>query len=262
MKRKGIRTESLTELVFRNRNKDYGSYQLRRRYLKTLLISVCTGISLFLLFVVIPFLIYIIRDFNEDLDTAYIYEVEYLPFIPPEDTELLDMAKAHALPPIEKQLAPVITEADPSERELKPVQEVVENDEKNPAETDTSSFGTGGESVGRQANTDTTLATTIDVYPRYPGGEDARLYYLRRHVAYPKEAVDKGIQGVVMVIFVVEADGSVTNVKLLKGIGGVCDDEAIRVTREMPKWSPGKRSGRPVRVMVKMPIVFGIPKKS
>jgi protein TonB len=116
--------------------------------------------------------------------------------------------------------------------------------------------------VGRQANTDTTLATTIDVYPRYPGGEDARLYYLRRHVAYPKEAVDKGIQGVVMVIFVVEADGSVTNVKLLKGIGGVCDDEAIRVTREMPKWSPGKRSGRPVRVMVKMPIVFGIPKKS
>ena len=259
--RKGIRTESLTELVFRNRNRDYGSYQLRRQYLKTLVISVGAGISLFLLFVLIPFFIYLIRDIRADLDIAYIYEVEYIPFVPPADTELLDMAKAHAFPQVEKQLAPVITETEPLEQEMKPVQEEVEINEEKPEETDTSSYGTGGESAGWQANTDTTLATTIDVYPRYPGGEDARLYYLRRHVSYPKVAVDKGIQGVVMVVFVVEADGSVTNVKLMQGIGGGCDDEAVRVTREMPKWSPGKRSGRSVRVMVKMPIVFGIPKK-
>ncbi len=261
MIRKGIPTESLTELVFRNRNRDYGSFQLRRQYLKTLVISTGIGISLYLLFVVIPFVIYMIQDVRMDLEMEYIYEVEYMPFTPPEDIALVEMAKAHATPPEEKQLAPVITDIRTPEEELQPVQEDVVSQDVEPEESDKASYGTRGEEIGRQANTDTAIATTIDVYPRYPGGDEARLYYLRRHVSYPKEAVDNAIQGVVMVVFVIEADGSLTNVKILQGIGGGCDEEAVRVTREMPRWNPGKRSGRPVRVMVKMPIVFGIPKK-
>ncbi|MBE0648673.1 MAG: TonB family protein [Bacteroidales bacterium] len=259
--RRGIRTESLTELVFRDRNKDYGSYQLQRRYLQTLLVSGCIGTTLFLLLVGIPFLIYMVQDVRMDLDMEYIYEVEYIPFAPPEDAALVEMAKAHATPPSEKQQIPVVTDSVIPEEKPKPVHEEVNKQDEEPEEVDTSSYGTGGEEIGKQANTDTAIATTIDVYPRYPGGDEARLFYLRRHVTYPKEAVDKGIEGVVMVVFVVEVDGTVTNVKLLQGIGGGCDEEAVRITREMPKWSPGKRSGHAVRVLVKMPIVFGIPKK-
>jgi protein TonB len=87
------------------------------------------------------------------------------------------------------------------------------------------------------------------------------LYYLRKHVKYPEAALKSLVQGVVMVVFVVETDGSISNVDVAQRIGGGCDEEAIRVTREMPRWEPGKRNGRAVRVMVRMPIVFRIPGK-
>ena len=120
----------------------------------------------------------------------------------------------------------------------------------------------GSSGLGIGIGDDTGLATSIDVYPRYPGGDESRLYYLRKQVRYPEQALKALIQGVVMVVFVVEIDGSVSHIDVAKRIGGGCDEEAIRVTREMPRWEPGKRSGRAVRVMVRMPIVFRIPGKS
>jgi len=66
---------------------------------------------------------------------------------------------------------------------------------------------------------------------------------------------------VVMIVFIIEKDGSISNVKVEKGIGRGCDEEAMRVTTAMPRWDPGKRKGNPVRVMVKMPIVFRLPVK-
>ncbi|TSA28331.1 MAG: energy transducer TonB [Bacteroidetes bacterium] len=260
--RKRIRTESLTELVFEYRNKAYGSYELQKKYLKTLFISAVTGIFIFLLIVLIPFLFYLIREARMGLDMEYIYEVEYIPFAPPEDLTLLELARAHSIPPEEKVLVPVVTDTILPEEEQTGEREIEKESEKEePEKSDSTSYGTRGNETGRQMNTDTVIATTIDVYPRYPGGEEARIYYLRRHVSYPKEAVDNGIQGVVTVVFVIEADGLVTNVKILHGIGGGCDEEAVRVTREMPRWTAGKRSGRPVRVMVKMPIIFRLPKQ-
>jgi len=69
-------------------------------------------------------------------------------------------------------------------------------------------------------------------------------------------ARESGIEGTVYVTFVIERDGSVTDVKILRSIGGGCDDEAIRVVRNMPKWEPGKQRGKPVRVQFNMPIKF------
>jgi len=261
MGKKKNRAESLMELVFLGRNREYGAYLLRKKYLKTLIIAAFTGITLILLTVLIPFFIYMIRDIGMDYDMEYVYAVEYLPFAPPEDLELVEMAKAHASPPEEQMQAPVVADTVPPEKEQKPLQDQREDRRDEPEESDTASYGTGGEQIGRQATSDTAVATTIDVYPRFPGGEEARLFYLRRHVNYPKEAVENKIEGVVIVVFVVEPTGEITRVKLLKGIGGGCDEEALRVAREMPKWSPGKRSGRPVRVLVKMPIVFGFLQK-
>ena len=96
----------------------------------------------------------------------------------------------------------------------------------------------------------------VEEMPQYPGGENALMDYVSKNVVYPKEAQEKGISGRVFVSFIVEKDGSVSNVDVKRGIGGGCDDEAVRVIKAMPKWKPGKMKGEPVRVSYMMPIVF------
>jgi len=100
----------------------------------------------------------------------------------------------------------------------------------------------------------------VEQTPEFPGGDEVRLEFLRSNITYPAEAKEKGIQGTVFIGFIVEKDGTVTNVKILRGIGKVCDDEAIRVTKLMPKWTPGKQKGKVVRVQYQMPIKFSLAK--
>lgn len=96
----------------------------------------------------------------------------------------------------------------------------------------------------------------VESMPAFPGGEEARLQFLNDNVRYPTMAREAGIQGRVFVEFVIEKDGSVTNVRVVRGIGGGCDEEAIRVVESMPKWIPGKQRNVPVRVRFNMPIRF------
>ena len=96
----------------------------------------------------------------------------------------------------------------------------------------------------------------VEQVPEYPGGDEARLNFLRNNIKYPQMAREAGIQGTVYVGFVVEKDGSVTQVKVLRGIGGGCDEEAVRVTKMMPKWKAGKQRGKEVRVSYNMPVKF------
>ncbi len=96
----------------------------------------------------------------------------------------------------------------------------------------------------------------VESMPEFPGGEEARLQYLNENVRYPTMAREAGIQGRVFVEFVVEKDGKVTNVRVVRGIGGGCDEEAIRVVESMPRWIPGKQRNVPVRCRFNMPIRF------
>ena len=100
------------------------------------------------------------------------------------------------------------------------------------------------------------IFTVVENPPSYPGGDEARIKYLISSIKYPEEARKKGTQGTVYITFVVEPDGAVTNVKVLRGIGSGCDEEAYRVISEMPKWNPGKQKGKSVRVQYNMPIKF------
>ena len=92
--------------------------------------------------------------------------------------------------------------------------------------------------------------------PKFPGGEKALMDYVSNNVKYPEEAKNKNIAGRVFVSFVVEKDGSIGEVKVLRGIGGGCDEEAVRVIKGMPKWKPGIQKGKPVRVSYQIPIYF------
>lgn len=100
------------------------------------------------------------------------------------------------------------------------------------------------------------IFTIVEEQPSFPGGEASLFDYLRKNIVYPTIARESNIQGTVFVQFVVEPDGSVSNVKVLRGIGGGCDEEAIRVVKNMPKWNPGKQRGKPVRVYFNLPIRF------
>ena len=96
----------------------------------------------------------------------------------------------------------------------------------------------------------------VEEMPSFPGGEAELLKYVATHIKYPQIARETGIQGRVFVGFVVEPDGSISNVKLLRGIGGGCDEEAMRVIKSLPKWKPGKQRGKAVRVSYQIPVFF------
>lgn len=100
------------------------------------------------------------------------------------------------------------------------------------------------------------IFTVVEDQPGFPGGDEARMRFLQENLKYPTMAREAGIQGTVFVTFVVERDGSVTDVRVLRGIGGGLDEEAVRVVRMMPKWNPGRQRGQPVRVQFNMPIRF------
>lgn len=96
----------------------------------------------------------------------------------------------------------------------------------------------------------------VEVMPQYPGGQTAMLQYMMKNIKYPKQAMKEGIQGRVTVSFIVEKDGRVTNVRLLRSVQSALDKEAIRVVKSMPKWTPGKHNGKPVRVRFNLPVMF------
>jgi len=104
--------------------------------------------------------------------------------------------------------------------------------------------------------TEQEIFTVVESMPEFPGGQVKMMEFIARNIKYPPMARESGIQGRVFVNFVVEPDGSVSNVKVLRGIGGGCDEEAIRVVESMPKWIPGRQRGKAVRVSFNLPVRF------
>ena len=105
-------------------------------------------------------------------------------------------------------------------------------------------------------NNDTEILTFVEGMPTYIGGETARINFINKHIKYPKEARKNNIEGPVYVSFIIEKDGSITNINLIRDIGGGCGEEAMRVVKLMPKWNPGKQNGEFVRVQFMLPFKF------
>ena len=103
---------------------------------------------------------------------------------------------------------------------------------------------------------DTTVFTVVEHPPEFPGGSGALTEYLLKNVQYPPEAKKAISKDRVYVSFIVEVDGTRTNIQILKGLGYGCDEEAVRVVQAMPRWVPGRQSGKPIRVKYNLPIPF------
>jgi len=100
------------------------------------------------------------------------------------------------------------------------------------------------------------LFSVVEVMPQYPGGQIAMMKYIMENMKYPEQAMKEGIQGRVTVRFIVEKDGSISDVKPVLSVHPLLNKEAVRVVESMPKWTPGKHNGKPVRVRFNLPVMF------
>ena len=105
------------------------------------------------------------------------------------------------------------------------------------------------------------LITCVEQMPEYPGGFDAMFDFISANLIYPPEAIDAEIEGRVFVSFIVEKDGSLSSIQLLRGIGYGCDEAAMEVVRKMPKWKPATQRGAPVRMQFQLPFTFKLENK-
>jgi protein TonB len=249
--------EPMEEIVFKGRNKEYGSYMLRKKYKRYVTTSLLIG--LFILSVVVGY----------PLITAYINKSKLVREKEKEVGVTMErMAQEEAPPPpppppppealVEKVkfTAPVVVEDTTIETGLTSMDDLNKTTTNEaPAEEVEVEIKDEGPKV-IETPVQAEIFTVVEEQPGYPGGEEARISFLQQNIRYPEEAKELGIQGRVFVTFVVEVDGSITDVRVLRGIGGGCDEEAIRVVRAMPKWVPGKQRGVPVRVQFNLPIKF------
>jgi periplasmic protein TonB len=248
------RTEPLEEIVFRTRNKEYGAYVLRKKYRKYTTISLIIGVFAIGAAVAYPVI------------AAFINKSRIIKEVNTVGAEMLDIPKEELPPPppppppppdvvqAQKFVAPVVT-TDSVETTM-----VTQDDlSTKPIEAPSADEGIQVEEVKEQViqqEAPKEIFTVVEEQPGYPGGDEARIKYLQDNIKYPDEAKELGVQGKVFVTFVVEVDGSITDVRVLRGIGAGCDEEAIRVVRNMPRWIPGKQRGVPVRVQFNLPIKF------
>ncbi len=263
---------TLEDIVFQNRNKSYGAYSLRIDYQNVIKKSLLIGISIFGLAVVTPMLWAKVDDREQIVVIADVIDI----IEPP-----LDEVK-----PIEP-----VTPPPPKVEEVKVKMidfsnfEIVDTDEEIPPIPDQDLLNTTDAKIGDKnqegevmeipvGDPDAVKGTepempvaikieekdqvflSVEQNPEFAGGMNALIRFLQKNLRYPTPASNAGVGGKVYMQFVVGQDGAIRNVDVLKGIGFGCDEEAQRVVKLMPHWSPGRQSGRAVSVKFTLPISF------
>jgi protein TonB len=260
MARKIQNIPSFDDLLFESRNKEYGAYQLRRKYNRVvvagLLISILSGSAA----VIIPSLVNRSDDFLMAGNGNFVV-VEMENLAPPE--ELIYVPPPPPPPETEnttelvKYIAPVIVDSIvPLDLELAATDDVIA--QTADYDRDTEGNGIGEELLaGEGSSGDGESLFLVEVMPTFKGGGLEKFRdWLYNRTNYPQAAVDGKIKGTVFLTFIVEKDGSVSNVTVLKGVHPLLDNEAVRVISESPKWTPGLQRGQPVRVRYQVPMNF------
>lgn len=252
-------------LVFEKRNKAYGAFLIRNDYLRALFIALAVAVGILITALAIP---YINRWMNQAEETAMDMTKEVVIDLkepPPVDETEPPPPPPPPPPPVMETIKftpPEVTEEELPEDEIPPPQEQLS--ETNVGEKtqegekgldlapidDNSAIGNGPEEI----------FTIVEEMPQFPGGEQAMIKYIYDNIKYPPLAREAGITGTVYISWVVNREGKVTNVEILRGVKGGkdLDKEAERVIGSMPGWKPGKQNGRPASVKYNMPIKFSL----
>ncbi len=259
MTKQKVYTAPMDEIVFEHRNKAYGAYILRGLYPKNLTRAVILGILITLAGLAYP----LVSSYYAQKRSKYIEKAA--------SAEFLDMDKPkEEAPPPPPPPPPPPAELEQKVKFVAPVvttEEVVEDadifNQDDLAKT-TTNEAVAIEEVKIETKVEVIevpeekkeVFTIVEEMPSFPGGDAERQKFLGSNIVYPQQATENGIQGTVYVSFVVDSKGNITDAKILRGIGGGCDEEALRVVKMMPKWHPGKQNGKQVRVLFNMPIYF------
>jgi protein TonB len=248
----------MDEIVFEHRNKTYGAYILRKLYNKNMNRALLLAVIILLAGLAYP----LASSYYAQKRANYIEKVA--------NAEFMDMDKPkEEAPPPPPPPPPPAAELQQKVKFVAPVvttEEVVEEvdifNQDELAQTGNVAVDVQ-EEVAVEAKEEVIeveeakpVFTIVEEMPSFPGGEAERNKFLAENIVYPQQATENGIQGTVYVSFVVDSKGNVTDVKVLRGIGGGCDEEALRVVKMMPQWHPGKQNGKLVRVLFNMPIYF------
>lgn len=248
------------DLIFENRNKNYGAYQLRKKYAPTLNTGTVIAIVLVSLAVWIPFLLSRKPDRVMSGGRAYVQvrmenlnsppEQVYVPPTPPPPAAQRIQESVRYVPPV------VVDSLDPLQQTQITVDEVLASTDND--KIDIIGTGTGDNLLSGEGNGDSDEAFfQVEVMPSFKGGDFSKFRdWVAKRTNYPKEAIDKKIRGTVFLTFIVEKDGTVSNVMVIKGVDPVLDSEAIKAISESPKWTPGLQRGQPVRVRFQIPLSF------
>ena len=245
------------ELVFANRNKEYGAYEIRKRYQKRVVNALLIALSGMALAVAIPVLINILSKVDFGKKDKMVEEIT-LAEPPPIDKTAPPPPPVIPPPPVQQTIKftppkvvkdEEVEEPPPTQEETKEVQVSTETHEGDKNAIELPPETPVAEEEGK-------IFTIVEEMPSFPGGEEKMLEYVARNIKYPPMARENGITGRVYVNFYIDKDGKVQNAKIVRGIGGGCDEEALRVVRMMPQWKPGKQNGRTVNVNYNLPINF------
>lgn len=260
MEAQQILRADLDDIIFERRNKAYGAYWLRKIYSKNMTYGGIITIAILLLGFGIPFLKSIFSK-PEDVNKPVVTTVA-LSAPPPLDKTAPPPPPPNLPPPPPKTIKftpPVIKpdEQVPPDQEPPPVEEM-KTEQPAPVTSD-ANVQYNFNDVPQQAVEEPkqpAIFTYVEQMPEFPGGDQALLQFLQKNLRYPPAARENGIEGTEVVQFVVDESGNISDIQVLRDIGGGCADEATRVVKMMPPWKPGRQNGNAVKVYFKLPITF------
>jgi protein TonB len=251
MKRKNENVPGFDEIIFRDRNKEYGAYDLRRRYGSTMSISIAAGLIFGTSLILVPFFAsdHTVRQPGSIIEVVAVTDnsllqppelpappapkpppetIDNLRFIPPEIVADID---ATGIPP-----ADILNKEIADGAAIEVAVEPIEPEPVTPAEPEPYVY--------------------VSEMPTFPGGTEALLQYISEHVVYPGDALANQIQGTVFLRFVIGKTGEVSRVEVTRSADPLLDNEAVRVISGLPRWKPGKQDGNPVPVWFSVPVTF------
>lgn len=267
MAKTNIFSDVWCNVVFDRRLKEYGAFELRMESSRRHRLALVATIILFLAAFAIPKLIKsIIPEKKEvNVEVTAISKIDLEKAKPTEPQPIIEQAPPEKIKSTIKFTPPVIKEdSEVKDEEIMKTQEEVTDSKLSISVADVQGNSTDADAVDLadlEAKTQVVEEeekpfTVVEQMPEFPGGEAAMRKFLGENIHYPQMARESVITGTVYVTFVVGKDGRLSNCKILRGIGGGCDEEAIRVIKMMPSWIPGKQGGRNVPVQFNLPIRF------
>ena len=249
----------IDDLLFQKRNKDYGAYKLRKRYNSVVVFSLLIA-SLIVSAAVILTFVFTPSEDNVLVGTGNFAQIDienletppeqiYVPPSPPPPQSVHVEEVQKYVPPDVVDSVPVLEKAPLSTDEYM-------NQTTNP-KVDDNGTGNGDNSMGQEGTATNEPFALVEVMPAFKGGglEKFREWVSKR-TNYPEAAIKKKIRGTVFLTFIVEKDGSVSHVTVVKGVDPLLDEEAVKAISESPKWTPGLQRGQPVRVRYSIPLNF------